>query len=82
MQPNVHLTDAKILMIPDFVVFDMLADRDIYHEYKGVETAVWRIKRRLWKCYGPAPLKCWAGYGKTLSVYETIDPATRRITKG
>ena len=54
LQPKVYLTDARILYKPDF-----LCEKDgqkFYVEAKGFETAVWKIKKRLWKFYGPARL--------------------------
>lgn len=72
-QDNVHLTKAKILYIPDFSFYE--DDKKIFAEAKGIETDVWRIKRRLWKCYGPAELRIYKRRGKT-DVYlsETIVP--------
>jgi len=55
LQPKVYLTDAKILMKPDFLIKENGVIS--YHEVKGFETAVYKIKRRLWKKYGPADLK-------------------------
>ncbi len=56
-QDNVHLTEARILYIADFKAFDVKQNRDVWYEFKGFETDVWRIKRRLWKHYGPGPLR-------------------------
>lgn len=73
-QPHVFLTDARIEMIPDFSVHDLRRQELIYHEAKGFETDVWRIKRRLWVHYGPAPLWVWKGRGTALKLVEEIVP--------
>lgn len=62
-QQKVYLTEARILYIVDFSFTDMSTKLGVtrYCEAKGFETAVWRIKRRLWEFYGPGPLEVWAG---------------------
>lgn len=74
VKPNVHLTDAKILCIPDFSYIDATSGSTIYAEMKGFETPVWRIKRRLWKFYGPGPLEVYMGSYKNPTLRETIIP--------
>jgi hypothetical protein len=65
-QPKVYLTRSKILFKPDFKV------GNTYHEAKGYETASYRLKRRLWACYGPGPLIIHFISGET----ETVVPST------
>ena len=60
-QVTVYLTLAKIKMIPDFAWIDH-AGFQCYGEYKGYETPEYRIKRRLWKFYGPGPLHVYTGF--------------------
>ncbi len=62
-QQKVYLTDARILLIVDFSFTDLSTKLGVtrYLEAKGFETAVWRIKRRLWEFYGPGPLEIWHG---------------------
>jgi hypothetical protein len=60
-QSNIHLTDAKILYIPDFKCLYKKSNETFWVEAKGFETAEWRIKRRLWKAYGPGKLEIWMG---------------------
>ncbi len=74
-QVNVHLTDAKILMIPDFSAFDIDLNEKVFYEAKGIETDVWRIKRRLWKHYGPGRLSVYKGTARSLKCVETIIPS-------
>lgn len=74
VKPNVHLTLSKILMIPDFSVLDLQAQELIFCEAKGLETDVWRIKRRLWKHYGPGRLRVYKGSYKKLYLHEEIVP--------
>lgn len=83
-QPHVFLTDARIEMIPDFRVFDLRREELVYHEAKGFETDVWRIKRKLWTHYGPGPLRVWKGRATALRMVEEIIPKayTKQISGG
>lgn len=58
-QPKVYMTDARILYKPDFKCFDSKEGISFYVEAKGFETAVWKIKKRLWREYGPARLEIY-----------------------
>jgi len=57
LQPVVHLTRARIKMIPDFFIEEN--GETYWSEMKGMETPVWKIKLRLWKKYGPGKLKIY-----------------------
>jgi len=57
MQPKVYLTDARILYKPDFLVLDKRTSEKFYVDVKGMRTAVFAIKARLWRFYGILPLK-------------------------
>lgn len=57
VQPHVYLTEARILYIPDFSVVDVKLNSLVYYEYKGFETEIWKLKKRLYRFYGPAPLR-------------------------
>ena len=54
-QVQTHLTRARIGYKVDFVYQEQ--GKTVYEEAKGFETDVWRIKRRLWKWYGPGLLR-------------------------
>jgi len=73
-QPNVYLTDARILFIPDFVATETSTGADVYFEAKGFTTAVYQIKRRLWKVYGLGTLHVFKGSASRLVAFETIVP--------
>jgi len=73
-QDVVYLTDARIMYKPDFRVLDRKNNRLEWHEFKGFETSDWRIKRRLWKYYGPGPLHIWGGSHKNPTLRETVIP--------
>lgn len=60
-QPRVHLTEARILYIPDFKCMNLRTNEVFFVEAKGFETPDWKIKKRLWEKYGPAPLHIWRG---------------------
>jgi uncharacterized protein DUF1064 len=71
-QVSVHLTDAEILYKPDFSFFENGKLR--FCEAKGFETSDWRIKRRLWEYYGPAPLEIYKGSANNFVLHEIIVP--------
>ena len=70
LQPRVYLTKAKILYKPDF----QEQGSHLYYEFKGVETASWRLKRRLWKVYGPGYLLVYKMKGNKPYLFESIIP--------
>jgi hypothetical protein len=74
VKPNIYLTDANILMIPDFCAMNNKTGQTEYWESKGLETATWRIKRRLYKFYGPGVLHVYCGTYNNLILRETITP--------
>lgn len=63
LQPKVYLTEARILYKPDFLIEEN--GKPIYVDYKGFQTAVFKIKIRLWAKYGPGELRLIKG-NKTL----------------
>ena len=54
-QVQTYLTRAKIGYKVDFVYVER--GKTIYEEAKGFECDVWKLKRRLWKLYGPGLLR-------------------------
>lgn len=74
LQDKVYLTHAKILYKPDFKIMDLVANKVVWVEFKGKETASWGIKRRLWKFYGPGPLRVFKATGSRLFLDEEIIP--------
>ena len=54
----VLMTKAKIKYIADFCV-ENFEGGHYFIEAKGIETPVWRIKRRLWEHYGEGRLEVW-----------------------
>ena len=74
---NVKLT-AGIAMRPDFFFECFKCDHIEYHEYKGFETAIYKLKKKLWKEHGPAKLYVWKGTGKNLKIVETLTPLSMR----
>ncbi len=75
-QETIYLTEARIIYKPDFSYVDLKTNKKIYAESKGFETSDWRIKRRLWKFYGPAPLQIYKGSHSNFVLHETITPGT------
>lgn len=89
-QDNVYLTEARILYIADFRFIECERPGEIHSygqpptyawaEYKGMETDVWRLKRRLWLAgYGPGKLYVYKGRGKAIRLHEVLNPSTREV---
>lgn len=74
VQPHVFLTNARIQMIPDFQVFDEKLKETVFYEAKGFETDIWRIKKKLWKVYGPGRLRIFKGTFRSPKCTEEIIP--------
>ncbi len=66
-QQTVLLTEAKIRYIADFKLFDVKLGDWVWVDFKGFETEVWNIKKRLWKFYGPGILRVYKGASMTLA---------------
>ena len=65
---------AGVMYKADFRYYDMKLKRDIWAEFKGVETDRWSIIKKLWKCYGPGLLRIYKGTGLGIVVDEEIEP--------
>lgn len=74
VKPNVYITRARIHMIPDFRAYNVKLGADVYYEAKGYVTDVWKIKKKLWKFYGPGVLYIYTGHHTRLVGPETIVP--------
>lgn len=73
-QDVVYLTDARIMMKPDFRYLNRVKNQMEWAEAKGFQTTDYRIKRRLWEHYGPGPLHVWGGSHTKLRFIETVKP--------
>ena len=73
-QACIFLTDARIQYIADFECRDPKTGDLFYVEAKGMETPVWRIKRKIWLVYGPSTLEIWKGDHKNPRLHETLIP--------
>jgi len=71
-QVQIHLTRAKVIYKPDFSFIEN--DTLIYAEFKGCPTPSWNIKKRLWKVYGPGPLRIYGGKAGYVRFTEEIIP--------
>ena len=71
-QPKVYLTEARILVKPDFLIQEDGEKR--YIDVKGYETSIFRIKKRLWKFYAEHPLYLVDINGKLI---EIVTPKPR-----
>lgn len=76
-QQTVRLTDAGIGYRVDFVLFDEETGVDVYVEFKGFETDVWLLKKKLWKFYGPGKLQIFKSRGGKIVLTEEIVPGLR-----
>lgn len=71
---TVYLTDSKIGYRPDFSWFNIELNREEWGEAKGMETEVYRIKKKLWKNYGPGVLIIYKGNAKRFYEDEIVMP--------
>lgn len=80
-QVHVYLTDARIGYIPDFGYEFVASGESGFTEAKGFEDAVWKIKKRLWRFYGPGPLEIYQGRATKPKLVETIYPVQEEQLK-
>lgn len=81
VEDHVYLSDARILYIADFRIFDLKINREAWCEFKGFETPEWRLKRKLWITYGPGPLRIYkstGGRNPRIFLFEEIIPKSSR----
>ena len=78
-QGTVYLTAAQISYRPDFTIYHKEWKSICYVEAKGVETARWRIIKKLWEHYGPGPLMVFKGSHKNPTLVEVIKPKGKGI---
>lgn len=71
LQPKVYMTDAKILYKPDFLIEEK--DQLVYVDVKGMETPVFKIKKKLWKFYGNGKLRLVKKSGNRFKTLEEIE---------
>jgi hypothetical protein len=70
-QPKIYLSEAKILYKPDFLVTDKNGSH--YVDVKGMQTAVFRIKCRLWRAYKKEKLVLVKKQSKVFKIIEEIN---------
>lgn len=71
-QDTVYLTKARIQYIPDFKFINTKTNEPEWAEAKGLETPVWRLKRKLWPHYGPGKLEVYKGRENNVVLHETL----------
>lgn len=74
VQVRIPLTKANIVYVVDFSYVLSETGETEYCESKGFETDVWKIKKRLYKFYGPGKLIIYTGSYKDPRITETINP--------
>jgi Protein of unknown function (DUF1064) len=73
-------TQAQVELLPginykaDFKIFDNKDQEIVWIEFKGFETEVWKLKRKLWKFFGPGRLRVYKGYGLRITQTEELIP--------
>lgn len=73
MQKRVYLVRSPdVYYIPDF--YFEIDSMPTYAEAKGFETPEWKIKKKLWNHFGPAPLQIYQGSYAAPRLVETIIP--------
>jgi hypothetical protein len=74
-QVTLRLTRANIGYRCDFVATDCVTGQDFGIEGKGdYPNAVWDLKKRLYKFYGPFKLEIWKGSHTNPQLIEVITP--------
>ena len=58
----------------DYVWIDVESGRKIWCEFKGVETEAYKLKKNLWKEFGPGELRIVKGCKGMFKVVEIINP--------
>lgn len=71
LQPSAYMTHARIRYVPDFSFVNKKGETE-YVEAKGMQTDVWRIKRRLWVYYGAGTLHIYTGSHLRPEITEII----------
>ena len=74
LQPKVYLTKANILYKPDFLIEQN--NEQIWIDVKGFHTPVFKLKKKLWKYYGPGKLQLIDKTRNGFEVSEEIIPDT------
>lgn len=81
IQDSIKLSDAEIEYRPDYKLTN--TDGKIWWcEAKGFKTAVWQIKKRLWKAYGPGELWVYEGSHMKPKLAEVIQGKSERNKNG
>lgn len=62
----------------DFVAYDHTLKEDVYFEFKGFETDIWKIKKKIWAYCGPCLLKVYKERRGEMVLHETIIPTIKR----
>lgn len=73
-EQRIFLTDAQISWKPDFCYIEKATGQLEYAEAKGMEDARFRVIKKLYRVYGPAPLHIWMGDYRRPQIVETIIP--------
>ncbi len=74
IQSSVRLTKAQIRCLPDFRIFDNELNCQVWIEAKGCELDRWKLIKKLWRFYGPGPLRIYKGHYAKLYLDEIIIP--------
>lgn len=74
LQPSVKLTNALIGYKPDFKYLNHETNDYEWVEAKGTETDGYRLRKKLWKWYGPGKLIIYKGTYRSPRVVEVINP--------
>lgn len=79
VHPKTFLSNAKISYSPDFLFYEN--DKKIYVDFKGFQTPVFRLKRKLWQHYGDGILRLVKKTRSGFILVEEIDPINKTIVK-
>lgn len=73
-QVTVRLTEAKLRWVLDFKFFDVKLNREVWADFKGLETVRWLQLVKLWPHYGVGLLRVYKGQGLRMRVAYEVRP--------
>lgn len=68
--------ETRIAWKVDFSCEEIASGQELYIEAKGIETAEYRLKLKLWRANPPGALEIWKGNYKRLVLAERIERKT------
>lgn len=78
-QAKVFLSAASIGYRADFKFTIKATGETVWAEAKGLELEGWRLKKKLWSCYGPGRLEIYKGTYQKIRLDEVLVPKPKAL---